>query len=202
MRPRINSNARREADGSQTFYYMCELKERSRLKNCQMCNVNGNVLDKLLCDEIMNFNKPSSNVGKQLDSILQQIEKKTSGNREQTEELTKQLSEKKRMIANLMKTLAMNEPTSTLFEYTKNEVERLDSEIKNTENELAKLSYISEQDDKRSEHVDMLVRSLGEFQERFAELSVVDKRDFMRKIIDRIEWDGENAHIFLRRTAG
>lgn len=106
------------------------------------------------------------------------------------------------MIANLMKTLAMNEPTSTLFEYTKNEVERLDSEIKNTENELAKLSYISEQDDKRSEHVDMLVRSLGEFQERFAELSVVDKRDFMRKIIDRIEWDGENAHIFLRRTAG
>ena len=127
---------------------------------------------------------------------------KTGGNREQTEELTKQLSEKKRMIANLMKTLAMNEPTSTLFEYTKNEVERLDSEIKNTENELAKLSYISEQDDKRSEHVDMLVRSLGEFRERFAELSVVDKRDFMRKIIDRIEWDGENAHIFLRRTAG
>lgn len=202
MRPRINSNARREADGSQTFYYMCELKERSRLKNCQMCNVNGNVLDKLLCDEIMNFNKPSSNVGKQLDSILRQIEKKTGGNREQTEELTKQLSEKKRMIANLMKTLAMNEPTSTLFEYTKNEVERLDAEIKNTESELARLSYIGEQDDKRSEHVDMLVKSLGEFRERFAELSVVDKRDFMRKIIDRIEWDGLNAHIFLRRTAG
>ena len=202
MRPRINSNARREADGSQTFYYMCELKERSRLKNCQMCNVNGNVLDKLLCDEIMNFNKPSSNVGKQLDSILRQIEKKTGGNREQTEELTKQLSEKKRMIANLMKTLAMNEPTSTLFEYTKNEVERLDAEIKITESELARLSYIGEQDDKRSEHVDMLVKSLGEFRERFAELSVVDKRDFMRKIIDHIEWDGLNAHIFLRRTAG
>lgn len=202
MRPRINSNARREADGSQTFYYMCELKERSRLKNCQMCNVNGNVLDKLLCDEIMNFNKPSSNVGKQLDSILRQIEKKTGGNREQTEELTKQLSEKKRMIANLMKTFAMNEPTSTLFDYTKNEVERLDAEIKNTESELARLSYIGEQDDKRSEHVDMLVKSLGEFRERFAELSVVDKRDFMRKIIDHIEWDGLNAHIFLRRTAG
>ena len=66
MRPRINSNARREADGSQTFYYMCELKERSRLKNCQMCNVNGNVLDKLLRDEIMNFNKLSSNVEKGL----------------------------------------------------------------------------------------------------------------------------------------
>jgi len=66
MRPRINSNARREDDGSQTFYYMCELKERSRLKNCQMCNVNGNVLDKLLCDEIMHFNKLSSNVEKSL----------------------------------------------------------------------------------------------------------------------------------------
>ena len=64
MRPRINSNARREDDGSQTFYYMCELKERSRLNNCQMCNVNGNVLDKLLRDEIMNFNKLSSNVEK------------------------------------------------------------------------------------------------------------------------------------------
>jgi len=66
MRPRINSNARREDDGSQTFYYMCELKERSRLKKCQMCNVNGNVLDKLLCDKIMNFNKLSSNIEKSL----------------------------------------------------------------------------------------------------------------------------------------
>ena len=52
--------AHREADGSQTFYYMCELK------NCQMCNVNGNVLDKLLCDEIMNFNKLSTSVEKNL----------------------------------------------------------------------------------------------------------------------------------------
>ena len=46
---------------------------------------------------------------------------------------------------------------------------------------------------------DMPVRSPDEFRERFAELPVVDKRDFMRKIIDRIECDGKNAHIFLRR---
>lgn len=36
------------------------------MQNCQMCNVTANVLDKLLCDEIINFNKPSSNVEKRL----------------------------------------------------------------------------------------------------------------------------------------
>ena len=202
MRPRVNSNSRRNPDGTQTFYYMCEYKERSRTTGCNMCNVNGNVLDKLLCDEIMNYNQPRSNVGKQLDNILNQIGKKTDGNREKIDGLNRLLAEKKRMIANLMKVLAMSEENSVMFAYTKNEVERLDTEIRNAETELAQLSYLSEQDDQRSEQVDILVKSLGEFRERFEELSVVEKRDFMRRIVDRIEWDGENAHIFLRRTAG
>ena len=172
------------------------------MTGCNMCNVNGNVLDKLLCDEIMNYNQPRSNVGKQLDNILNQIGKKTDGNRDKIDGLNRLLAEKKRMIANLMKVLAMSEESSVMFAYTKSEVERLDTEIRNAETELAQLSYLSEQDDQRSEQVDILVKSLGEFRERFEELSVVEKRDFMRRIVDRIEGDGENAHIFLRRTAG
>ena len=200
MRPRVNSNKRRNPDGTQTFSYMCEFKERSRKSKCEMCNVNGNVLDKLLCDEIMNYNQPQSSIGKKLDIILSQIGKKTDDNREKIDALNRMLSEKKRMIANLMKVLAMSEESSAMFTYTKNEVERLDSEIRSAKTELAQLSYLSEQDDLRSEQIDILVKSLGEFRERFEELSVVEKRDFMRRIVDRIEWDGENAHIFLKHA--
>lgn len=200
MRPRVNSNKRRNPDGTQTFSYMCEFKERSRKSKCEMCNVNGNVLDKLLCDEIMNYNQPQSSVGKKLDIILSQIGKKTDDNREKIDALNRVLAEKKRMISNLMKVLAMSEESSAMFTYTKNEVERLDTEIRSAETELAQLSYRSEQDDRRSEQIDILVKSLGEFRERFEELSVVEKRDFMRRIVDRIEWDGENAHIFLKHA--
>ncbi len=201
MRPRTNSNKRRTPDGGQTFYYMCEYKERSRLKGCRMCNVNGNVLDKLLCDEIMNYNKPRSIVGKQLDSLLKQSGKSSGDSKEKLDELTRQLNEKKRMISNLMNAIAKSEDSSAIFDYTKSEIERLDGEIRGIENEIAQLSFISEQNEQSSNHIEALVKSLSEFKERFNELSVPEKRDYMRRIIDRIEWDGDNAHIFLRRTS-
>lgn len=201
MRPRVNSNKRRDEEGNQTFSYMCEFKERTRKKHCDMCNVNGNVLDKLLCDEILDFNKPKSTVNKQMDRIMKQSEQKSEGNREKLADLNKSLDEKKRMISNLMTVLAKSDESSAMFDYSNKEIERLDGEIKQLDKEIAELSFIGEEQAQHENHVKTLVQSLSEFRERFDILSVVDKREYMRKVIDRVEWDGENAHIFLR-TAG
>lgn len=201
MRPRVNSNKRRDEEGNQTFAYMCEYKERTRKLHCDMCNVNGNVLDKLLCDEILGFNRAKSSVSRQMSKIMKQSEQKSEVNREKLNDLTKQLEEKKRMISNLMITLARSDQSSIMFEYTSKEIERLDSEIKQLDREIAELGFAGEEQAQNESHVKMLVQSLSEFKERFDRLSVVEKREYMYKVIDRVEWDGENAHIFLR-TAG
>ncbi|MGN0699862.1 MAG: recombinase zinc beta ribbon domain-containing protein, partial [Oscillospiraceae bacterium] len=200
MRPRVNSNMRRNPDSTQSFVYMCEFKERSRKSKCEMCNVNGNVLDKLVCDEILKFNRPDSVVGKQLDTLIKKSSKSTEDTRERLSELNKSVDTKQQMITNLMQALAKSEDSSAMLDYTTREVERLDKEIKQLQNEIAELSFLESEDTQRGAQIDSMIKSIGIFKERFEELSVVEKRDFMHELIDRIVWDGESAHIFLKHA--
>lgn len=200
MRPRVNSNKRLNPDGTQTFSYMCEFKERSKKSKCDMKNVNGNVLDKLICDEILNFNQPRSTVGRQLEALMKQSDKSAADNSERISDMQKQIDTKRKMISNLMDALARAEDSSAMVEYTSKEVERLDSEIKSLQNELAEQSFLGEENTERQRQIDSIVKSIGKFKECFDTLTVTQKRDYMRQIIDRIEWDGENAHIFIKRA--
>lgn len=201
MRARVNSNKRRNADGTQTFCYMCEFKERSRKSKCEMKNVNGNVLDKLVCDEILKFNQPNSVVGKQLNLLMKQSNKSSADNSEKISDLQKQVGAKQKMIANLMDALAKSEDSAAMISYTKAEIERLDEEIKALKNEIAELEFVGEENIERKNLIDNILNSLKKFKECFDSLTVVEKRDFMRQIIDRIEWDGENAHIFIKAAS-
>lgn len=200
MRPRVNSNKRRNPDGTQTFSYMCEFKERSRKFKCEMCNVNGNVLDKLICDEILKFNQPDSVVGKQLDTLIKKSSKSTEDTWERINELNKNVETKHQMINNLMKALATSIDSPVMLDYTKKEVERLDKELRQIQAEIAQLSFLESEDTQRSTQIENMIKSIGIFKERFEELSVVEKRDFMHELIDRIVWDGKNAHIFLKHA--
>ncbi len=200
MRPRVNSNKRLNPDGTQTFSYMCEFKERSHKSKCTMKNVNGNVLDKLVCDELLKFNQPKSTIGRQLDTLIKQSNRETEDNSARLADLKKQTDEKRKMISNLMDALARSEDGSAMLSYTAKEVERLDNEIKVLENEIAELSFLGEENLERQRQVDAIVKSIERFKEVFDALTVVEKRDYMHRIIDRIEWDGESAHIFIRRA--
>lgn len=198
MRPRVNSNKRRNPNGSQTFSYMCEFKERSRKSKCDMKNVNGNVLDKLICDEILKFNQPRSTVGKQLDLLIKQSGSSIEDSSESIAELKNQVAEKQKMISNLMDALAKSKDSSAMLAYTTKEVERLDGEIKALQNEINELSFIGDENTERHKQLENIIGSLERFKDCFDTLSVVEKRDYMRQIIDRIEWDGKNAHIFIK----
>lgn len=200
MRPRVNSNKRRNPDGSQTFSYMCEFKERSRKSKCTMKNVNGNVLDKLICDEILKFNQPKSTVGRQLDKLMKQSNQAAEDNSARLTDLQKQIDAKQKMISNLIEALAGSEDSAAMLSYTTKEVERLDGEIKALQNEAAELSFLGEENLERHRQVDNIIKSLKHFKDCFDTLTVVEKRDYMRQVIDRIEWDGKNAHIFIKRA--
>lgn len=201
MRPRVNSNKRRNSDGTQMFTYMCEFKERSRKSKCEMKNVNGNVLDKLICDEILKFNQPRSAVGKQLDQLMKQSNDSAENNSEKLAELKNQVSTKQKMISNLMDALAKSEDSSTMLAYTTKEVERLDSEIKALQNEITELSFIGDENTERQKQIENILRSFERFKDCFDTLTVVEKRDYMRQVIERIEWDGTSAHIFIKAAS-
>ncbi|MGN0678625.1 MAG: recombinase family protein [Oscillospiraceae bacterium] len=199
MRPHVNSSSRSLPDGTRTFMYMCTLKESSKKSKCSMKNVNGNELDKLVCDEILKINEPTGILKSQLDEMLKTQEIDSSLNEEKLSELQRLIREHKERIANLMKTLSMSQDSSTMLQYTTKEIERLDKEIKMYEKEVQELAAFGEKNLRRNQLIEEIIKSISDFRENYDNMSFAEKQDFMHRIIDRVEWDGEKAHIFLNR---
>lgn len=197
MRPRVNSNKRRNPDGTQTFSYMCEYKERSRLAKCQMCNINGNELDKLLCAEILMYVRLDYTTSKQLFQLEKQLYADDFPDNEKEPPLKRAIDSKKKMISNLMTALAKAEADSALFGYTNKQIELLDRELKQLEHQRQELLLTSVETDNVKTSLDLLVKSLSDFKETFEKSTVIEKRGFIKSIVDKVVWDGETAHIFL-----
>lgn len=199
MRPRVNSSNRSLPDGTRTFMYMCTLKESSKKSKCTMKNINGNELDKLVCDEVLKINEPTGILNSQLDEMLKAQDIDSSVNDEKLAELQRLVKEHKEQIANLMKVLSMSQDSAAMLQYTTKEIERLDKEITMYEKEMQELADVGEQNLRRNQLIEEIVKSILEFRDNYENMSFAEKQDFMHKIINRVEWDGDNAHIFLNR---
>ncbi|MBQ8827190.1 MAG: recombinase family protein [Oscillospiraceae bacterium] len=76
MRPKYH---KANKDGEKPFSYMCELKETSKRQQCDCHNVNGRVVDKMVCDALLDYEsdnsvfagyvKQLSDIGKKNDNI-------------------------------------------------------------------------------------------------------------------------------------
>lgn len=194
MRPRLlkdtnTSNPRR-------FLYMCEFKERSRKTKCSIINADGNALDKVVCEEIIKLCGSYLSSSKYIMPLLKQID--TEAVSENVDGLKKQISEREKMISRLMKDFALSENNSAVGDYARREAERLDGEIKCLKEELTRIEgSISRFKSFELNNIVNYLKDL-DLKQIFSELSIVEKRDFMNKIVEKIVWDGENAHIYLK----
>ncbi|MGN1423895.1 MAG: recombinase family protein [Oscillospiraceae bacterium] len=191
MRPRVNSG-RRLPDGTPIFYYMCEYKERSRRSGCDIPNVSGNSLDRLVCDKITGMFPPDAGAAKYLRKLTARRENEC-GDSGRTVTPEKAIAEKRRMISRLLAALAASEDSAALVAHTRREIERLDGEIRAIEAELNAPAAVT--GDLPQEMPQELSGESGEW---FAALSAEERRAFIRRVISRVEWDGGRARVFLR----
>ena len=42
-----------------------------------------------------------------------------------------------------------------------------------------------------------IFEKLSDFTKVFGQLALLQKRDFLRQVIEKVVWDGETAHIYL-----
>lgn len=49
-----------------------------------------------------------------------------------------------------------------------------------------------------TDYVGEWLKKMKHFPQIFEELTVMQKRDFLRMIIEKVVWDGEIAHIYIR----
>lgn len=198
MRPRINSIVR--ADGTRTFYYMCEYKEKTKRCQCQMKNVDGPVLDKLVCDAVLNYDVNGSMINEQLKELQATL---CVDNRKTTEisNLDKQIQIIQSQIKTLINNLMKSNETDAIYNYIKDEIAIQDEKLKQLQSQ--KKSTVDDNNiaEHYREQYDFIKETLCSFKQSFKQLTVQQKREYLRLVISRVEWNGEQADIFLYGTA-
>lgn len=193
MRPKLKDTSL--PNGDRKFNYICDLKMRSRGKQCNCPNVNGNEADKLVIDGIKQLAKPTSKFYQELAKV---IKDENYGKNSQTNEI--EILEKKHN-----QNLASIKNYISRIEYVDEEllddVQKKIKDLKQKDKEVVeKLQELkAEQPDfyTDQETAKMLVYILDNYMNNFTELDLLSQRNFLKLFIGSCSTDGKDIHIDL-----
>ena len=181
-------------DGEKPFTYMCELKETSKRQQCNCQNVNGRVVDKMVCDALLDYENDGSVFAKYVGEIAG-IGSKNENISNLIKNQTATIAKKKKTISGLLRMAADDDNLTA--EYVRDEIAQLHKEIGEAENEIKRLERLKKSGETLSKAVNSTEEMLKAFKSGFDKMSVENKRAFIRKCVSKVEWDGENISVFL-----
>jgi hypothetical protein len=199
MRPKLTK--RLDAHGEPIYTYLCETKEKSRSQLCKIKNVNGNTLDKAVCEEIKKLGEDSSEFIRQLELGKQKL---MAGREEYDENLSRlrnSLAENGREIAALVDSLKRASGTAA-EEYVIKQIEEQHQKNELLKRRIEELEGVTAGHALSDIEFDIIRQMLSSFKETLDNMGLEQKRAALRSFVKRVAWDGENAHIFLFGSVG
>ncbi|MBR6336536.1 MAG: recombinase family protein [Ruminococcus sp.] len=197
MRPKLSS--RKNKKGERVYDYLCELKEKSRCRKCDMKRINGNDLDEQVIDEIKKLGADSSELMKLLRSSRKDL---TESFTDFQSEIDKRLALKKKTegeCANLVNALTLAGESGAADDIIK-KLNSLHEQIDRLDMEIAEYSRLIDNGKITDESFESLADMLSSLAKTVDNLNVAQKRDLIRCLVKRIEWDGENVHMFITES--
>jgi site-specific DNA recombinase len=194
MRPKLGHRV--DEAGERVFSYLCETKEKSCRHHCDIKNPNGNALDLAVCTEIKKLSEDSSVFLEQLNNAERMVKKDTRELDGLLNELQNGFRANEKEISALVTSLAKTDGTAAHSYITAqiNELHEKNAEIKARMEELQNLTQANVLSDIQFELIRDILVSFGQ---SFELMGVEQKRAALRVFIKRIEWDGENVHVYL-----
>ncbi|MBE6560575.1 MAG: recombinase family protein [Ruminococcaceae bacterium] len=193
MRPKLTGRIRK--DGQPDCRYVCTAKERDH--RCSMKDAPGNALEAEVMQTIGGL---APNREEQCAQLLK-LRKSISGmDVEQNAEIVlirEQIAENESAIRNLLHTLE-HTGESDVGKYIAEQIQECDRRGKVLKKRLEELEWKADESETLS--ADLLLDILME-NPPLSILSVEQKRNAVRLCFDRIVWDGETAHLYMRGSA-
>lgn len=196
MRPK--NNRRLDEDGNKRFSYLCETKEKSHGQLCDMKRPDGNLLDKMVCDEIKKIahGKDNNKFREQLTIAKKQLLSKETANTTELDHLHKTLSDTEKKIENLVLSLS-HTSESPAYSYINKQITALHEEKLQVEKQIETLNELLQNQNSLLANFDVLITKLSSFSDSFDMMSVEEKRTTLRILIDKVVWDGTHVHLYL-----
>ncbi|WP_069997912.1 recombinase family protein [Cellulosilyticum sp. I15G10I2] len=193
MRPKLG---RLNKEGVQKYYYICELKEKSYGQQCNVKNVNGLEMDKMVLDQIKNMCVSNTGINSKLQMDTKKINHIENDLRLEEKSLNQNIENNKKAISNLIDTLSLTKDpniTSPILE----KITHLNEENTLLEKRLNELKSTKHINELAENDLGNLVETLSSFSSSIDSLDPVSQRTHLGTLIDKIEWDGEEASVYL-----
>lgn len=182
---------KRRSNDEENYSYICSSKLKGGTALCNCKNLLGKQTDDLVVDFIRNKLDDFDLYG-ELKSKISEYE---SGDQQKEIKATEQ---KVKAIESELDILTERLTDSSLSAVAIQAVDRkLNEKTAEKENLQQELETLLQGDDHKVIDTYAIVSALQSFSNEFNNLSVYEKRQIIRLLIDRIEWDGEDLDIFM-----
>lgn len=187
--------AKFRSNNADLFDYICNSKMRGGLDLCNCQNLNGQQTDDMVCEYLLDYTNENSNIYKLLENLKRSFQNEIKSN--PIQEIDTKIKKLDDQIDNLIKTLSYSDLDPSLIQRINEQVSKLDSEVKMLNEEKLNLeSSVNILSDK-SIQLDVISKALSSLKDNFKDLTVYEKRNLIRLLIQKIEWDGQDLHIFI-----
>ncbi|MCI8418429.1 MAG: recombinase family protein [Lachnospiraceae bacterium] len=201
MRPKNYPASRVNERGERTFAYLCPYKDSTHGEKCQNKNVHGNTLDDTVCGELAALAKPDGEFIGMLEELKDSICQSESLVTTERDLLTKELLKKQEQIGNLVSSIKRLEAQIVSVQYIDEEIRQLDTECGELQRRIDEIALEDEVNAEPSEAIAHMEKMLFDFDKGFSVFTVQEKRELLRSIVEKIVWDGKEAHIYLKAPA-
>ncbi len=193
MRPKTSGN--RNYEGEKAFYYLCEMKERSKGTRCKASNIAGNVLDKIIVEKIMGLEKEILPIyNKDLFKYKKMKREYKICSTSKNNYIISQIDKTKRYLININKAIlkaTTDEAIDNFIEQYQMYLEELKQLEASLSNEI--IEEVNEFDEKG------LIELLSAFDEKiWDEMSYEQKKYAIKELIEEIDWDGKKVEVFFK----
>lgn len=184
MRPRKRESFHKS--GKQNFVYMCELKDKSKKRDCKCHNINGIEVDEIIIEKIKYLTAPNYYIKKELEEI---INKKSFNQYDEIKLLKEKLNKNKNKINSLIEKIILvdNDLVTVLNKkigFIKLECKKIETKLQ----ELSKINY--------NINLEEISKNIyNNWIDYFQEMDLDDKRDLIKLLINNISTDGDTLII-------
>lgn len=195
MRPKLSQ--RKNKDGELIYDYLCQTKEKTKSQNCNNKRVNGNKLDKMICDKIKELTGDGSQLYAELEESKKIFNKTTEECENRIESLKNRKRENEKKISSLVTALANTDDSIPAYDYINTQINELHEENIGIENQIKEWEALAENNTVSDTNFDITLETLKSFSKSFDALTVEQKRQALKMCVNRVEWDGINAHLYI-----
>lgn len=193
MRPKMG---RINKDGIQSFYYLCELKEKSKREKCDVKNIKGNDLDNLVIEEIKKLSYKGSTLSTKIENDKVSISSTESSLSSEIEELECNIKNNDKSISNLVTSLSEGQ-NSNASKYIIDQINELDKKNSKMKERLLNLKEKSDTNSLKENNIELIDDIVAKFADMIDTVDVIGKRNLIRSIVDKITWDGKDIDIVM-----